>query len=361
MNSLSCVECGVENPISARNCQGCGQPIRFGGRRRSTKPKEAPKQEPSQPRPKSRPGRKIAPRTEPMPRSPLSAEAKRTPGPLSPRRQRSSKPMNERHGRADLDGDTCSLVIPPPLDHEEPAPTRVQSPTGTIRVRRGTTAFIVSPILGEPIAIARGQSLSIGRSPSSSVFFPVQAVSRRHAEMSWTGQELVLRDLDSTNGTFVNGQPVTRALVQDGDRVLIGPFELRIQFNEASFKNPLRDKNVVEAETKVIRAEPCSFSADLAQVSVAEIVQIFEFNDRNGVLQFELADNEIGVLYFASGRIVHGDFRGMIPHDAVIALLRVFKGRVRFSAGDTSQSEMTLNLPTTSLLLEAARLEDEGA
>src|SRR5688500_7828684 len=48
----------------------------------------------------------------------------------------------------------------------------------------------------------------IGRRPSATMCVPYSAVSSLHAELMDTGTALVLRDLGSTNGTFVNGQRV---------------------------------------------------------------------------------------------------------------------------------------------------------
>jgi pSer/pThr/pTyr-binding forkhead associated (FHA) protein len=47
-------------------------------------------------------------------------------------------------------------------------------------------------------------------------------VSRHHAELRVEDGEVVLVDLGSTNGTFVNGQPVRRVLLTDGTRVTLG-------------------------------------------------------------------------------------------------------------------------------------------
>jgi pSer/pThr/pTyr-binding forkhead associated (FHA) protein len=47
-------------------------------------------------------------------------------------------------------------------------------------------------------------------------------VSRRHAELVQEGATYWLVDLESTNGTSLNGAPVQRAKLSDGDRITIG-------------------------------------------------------------------------------------------------------------------------------------------
>jgi len=66
----------------------------------------------------------------------------------------------------------------------------------------------------------------IGRDDSGDIIFDDPGVSRRHAEVRITtdGPHLVatVRDLGSTNGTFVNGERVSSQRLEDGDRVTFG-------------------------------------------------------------------------------------------------------------------------------------------
>ena len=90
------------------------------------------------------------------------------------------------------------------------APTPV---AGTIRI--GTT------VLGMKT------SLVIGRNPQADIHLPAPVVSWHHARLDHTPQGHVLTDLNSTNGTFANGQRLVRPhLLQQGDVVQIGPFRL---------------------------------------------------------------------------------------------------------------------------------------
>ena len=65
--------------------------------------------------------------------------------------------------------------------------------------------------------------LQIGRGTSCDVVLADLAVSRRHARIQWQGAELVLKDLGSSGGTFVNGERIDRRLLQLGDVVRFGP------------------------------------------------------------------------------------------------------------------------------------------
>jgi ABC-type multidrug transport system ATPase subunit/pSer/pThr/pTyr-binding forkhead associated (FHA) protein len=70
-------------------------------------------------------------------------------------------------------------------------------------------------------------SLVIGRNPQSDIPLPAPLVSWQHARLDRTARGHLLTDLHSTNGTFVNGQRLSRPqLLQPGDVVQIGPFKL---------------------------------------------------------------------------------------------------------------------------------------
>jgi pSer/pThr/pTyr-binding forkhead associated (FHA) protein len=71
-----------------------------------------------------------------------------------------------------------------------------------------------------------GQGVTIGRLPDNSVVIQNPAVSGHHARILCDGPDVVLEDLKSTNGTFVNGQHTTRKVLRNGDVVLIGKHQL---------------------------------------------------------------------------------------------------------------------------------------
>ena len=68
----------------------------------------------------------------------------------------------------------------------------------------------------------------IGRIVGLDLTLPFQSVSKRHAEIYCEGEELMLRDLDSTNGTFVNRKRVKGAPLHEGDILHFAEFEFRV-------------------------------------------------------------------------------------------------------------------------------------
>lgn len=81
---------------------------------------------------------------------------------------------------------------------------------------------------GQPLTISHSP-IVIGRMPECSVVLGDTNVSRRHAQVALEDGSIVVTDLGSTNGTFVNGKRVTRATVRPGDELTIGTSRLRVE------------------------------------------------------------------------------------------------------------------------------------
>lgn len=81
---------------------------------------------------------------------------------------------------------------------------------------------------GERVSVA-DKPLSIGRLAECDVVLADDSVSRRHAEVRRQGNEIVVVDLGSTNGTKVNGERVTERILDDGDVVTVGNASVRFE------------------------------------------------------------------------------------------------------------------------------------
>jgi hypothetical protein len=71
----------------------------------------------------------------------------------------------------------------------------------------------------------------IGRSEESDVFLVDPSVSRTHAVVEVDGVEPVVRDLGSTNGTFVNGERIEARPLRDGDELMFGNTRMRFEMS----------------------------------------------------------------------------------------------------------------------------------
>ena len=76
--------------------------------------------------------------------------------------------------------------------------------------------------------ILPGNVKTVGRATRADFVVDAALVSRFHCRLSAGATELEVVDLDSTNGTFVNGERTPRAILKTGDRLGVGRVELTV-------------------------------------------------------------------------------------------------------------------------------------
>ncbi len=97
-----------------------------------------------------------------------------------------------------------------------PAPDRAPTEVPTLSIIGGLSR-------GRVVPLPTGRS-RLGRASSAFLQLQDDGVSRYHAEITLDGDGVVtVRDLESTNGTFVNGSKVERTMLREGDRLQLGP------------------------------------------------------------------------------------------------------------------------------------------
>ncbi len=74
---------------------------------------------------------------------------------------------------------------------------------------------------------------TLGRRPYNDIVIDNLAVSGEHAVMQMSGNEVYLEDLNSTNGTYINGKAAKKQLLQNNDTVEIGKYKIKF-INEAA-------------------------------------------------------------------------------------------------------------------------------
>jgi hypothetical protein len=95
-----------------------------------------------------------------------------------------------------------------------------------------------SPSVSEPLLVVQkghevgerfvldGDSFTVGRDPKSDIFLNDVTVSRRHATIRRVGTEVSIEDAGSLNGTYVNGVRVDEGVLEHGDVVQVGRWQM---------------------------------------------------------------------------------------------------------------------------------------
>jgi len=110
---------------------------------------------------------------------------------------------------------------------------------------------------------------TIGRLEDNALQIPEASVSSHHCELIQRGSDLVVKDLNSTNGTFINGEKVSEAALKPGQILRLGQVEMRLESGAAAAaaaKKPL-EKTIaigIKAQDLDKGTRPINFEANAA-------------------------------------------------------------------------------------------------
>src|SRR3954447_3518579 len=106
------------------------------------------------------------------------------------------------------------------MSTKRPPPT---TSTRTLQLRLQTGA-------AEPVTVELAQGLnSLGSGSSNAIQIEHPTVSDVHCQIEISDESVTVRDLGSTNGTFVDDEPVQQAVLRPGQRLRLGEVELLLE------------------------------------------------------------------------------------------------------------------------------------
>lgn len=107
----------------------------------------------------------------------------------------------------------------------------VASAPPTRKVRRHPRELVVHPPNGEAVEVPmNGATITLGRSTAASIRVDDVYVSDEHTQIVSTDDGWMVRDLGSTNGTFLNGAKVTQpTLLAHGDHLRLGKTRVEVR------------------------------------------------------------------------------------------------------------------------------------
>jgi pSer/pThr/pTyr-binding forkhead associated (FHA) protein len=95
-----------------------------------------------------------------------------------------------------------------------------------------------------------GSGITLGRSRKSDVYIPDQRASRRHAEVRWDGEFCTLHDLESANGTFLNGRRIAGLQpLRNGDEIGVASAVFAFHDPDATLREDDRPLLVVDGSS----------------------------------------------------------------------------------------------------------------
>lgn len=121
-----------------------------------------------------------------------------------------------------LHGKEESSTARAPIDRDAVEQTRPKSLRPRVVIINGDNAGAAFPLKG---------TISFGRAESNTIPLKDAKASRQHAQIQQQGNEYVLIDLNSSNGTYANGERVEEHVLSNGDEILIGDTLMQFQID----------------------------------------------------------------------------------------------------------------------------------
>ncbi|WP_210543328.1 FHA domain-containing protein [Rhodoferax sp. PAMC 29310] len=110
---------------------------------------------------------------------------------------------------------------------------------------------------------------TLGRRPYNDIVIDNLAISGEHAVLEMQGDKVYLEDLDSTNGTYVNGKAARKQLLQHGDVIDVGKY--KIKFDDRSTDSPVTASPAQKGQADVGDAQTASIKVLSGAASGREV------------------------------------------------------------------------------------------
>jgi pSer/pThr/pTyr-binding forkhead associated (FHA) protein len=226
--------------------------------------------------------------------------------------------------------------------------------------------FISGKYQGGEFPLKMNRQVIIGRSSELDMVLVEDMVSRKHAKISIGPGKIVIEDLGSTNGTFVNGEKVRQARLKEGDRILIGTSILKLVIHQGGIAAELPDAVVKERLEEAAQAQAAKTSKTSAMmgkiedIPLPDLLQLFHTSKKNGVLAVT-GENEARI-YLRQGRVYYAVINGdhsLGPQKSFNRIITWEQGDFELQPPDGQEFMVELDRSTEALLMDALRLMDE--
>jgi hypothetical protein len=189
-------------------------------------------------------------------------------------------------------------------------------------------------------------------------------VSRKHAKITVTGEQIFIQDLGSTNGSFVNGEKIRRARLKEGDRILIGTSIIKVvsvdpEGAEASTEEVRRRMAQVAADRHTSQVRTMSGTID--EVPLPDLLQLFATSKKSGVLTLR-RDDSVGRVYLRRGKVYYATInenQDISPLKGMYRLLTWEHGSFDFGPAEDKEFVEEIDEPLEGILMEGMRQIDE--
>jgi hypothetical protein len=225
--------------------------------------------------------------------------------------------------------------------------------------------FISGKYQGGEFPLRTNREIIIGRSSDLDMVLVEDMVSRRHAKITTTSDDILIQDVGSTNGTFVNGEKISgRARLTEGDRILVGTSIIKVvQVNDQSAATTeaeaRRKLEAGAARQSSTAGRP--MSGVIEEIPLPDLLQLLSTSRKSGVLAIG-TQTGVGKIYLRKGQIyfaaINDDF-ALSPQKAIYRMLTWATGTFELEPSVEIQVMEEIQESTEALLMEGVRQLDE--
>src|SRR5262245_41021477 len=224
--------------------------------------------------------------------------------------------------------------------------------------------FISGKYQGGEFPLRMDREIVIGRSSDLDMVLVEDMVSRKHAKITTTTGHIVIQDMGSTNGTFVNGEKIRKSRLKEGDRILIGTSIIKlVMVDGAQATTEAEARAKLESNAQRRQQQPAGrpMSGSVEEIPLPDLLQLLSTSKKSGVLSIR-TDRGIGRIYLRKGQIYYSsidDNFSVKPQKAIYRMLTWQNGSFELEAPDDRQVMEELTDSTEALLMEGMRQIDE--
>ncbi|MBN8554804.1 MAG: FHA domain-containing protein [Deltaproteobacteria bacterium] len=264
-----------------------------------------------------------------------------------------------------------------------------------------TLSILSGEKAGEKFVLEENKRYIFGRDQSADLCLPEKKISRRHASLYWDSKrgEIVLEDLSSLNGSYVNGQAIAKPQrLKNKDRIQIGSYLIQLEVTEDvssdssifNLSQPSFFSSSVPRKTDpgFLTFEESSsgdrnrdsfsetggrlISGKLQELPLADLLQMLSTTKKSGRLVVSkkkigqvpkansTTDENIASLYLRDGDLLYVDYKGLYNEEAFFAILNWVSGYFALFPYRDFDFQPVMEMPLEALLLEGFRRLDEA-
>lgn len=222
--------------------------------------------------------------------------------------------------------------------------------------------FISGKYQGGEFPLPPNTEIIVGRSSDLDMVLVEDMVSRRHAKIMVNADQVTIQDLGSTNGTFVNGERVKRATLNDGDRVLIGTSIIKLVTADAALPpSAPPGKKLQEVAINRRTNQVRSMSGAIDEVPLPDLLQLFGSSRKTGVLVVK-TDTDVGKVCLEKGVIVSATIndQDQLPSEKCVYRIITWQhGTFYMEPAEEGELPSRVQMSTEGALMEGLRILDE--